>query len=82
MEADLLIKKQQKALIRVFPRSSASQGLKQWEGRRICYESRSDTMRLKEYPDNSMVTRRAYSSDPGQIDAEVLAWLQQAYQAA
>jgi hypothetical protein len=39
-------------------------------------------MRLKEYPDNSMVTRRAYSSDPGQIDAEVLAWLQQAYQAA
>ena len=39
-------------------------------------------MRLKEYPNNNISTRRAYISDPAQIDAEVLAWLQQAYEAA
>jgi len=31
---------------------------------------------------NSMVTHRVRISDPAQIDAEVLAWLKQAYQAA
>ena len=31
---------------------------------------------------NSMVTHRMRINDPAQIDAEVLAWLKQAYQAA